>query len=68
MQKLIRAVTTSMMLTTIGIGLVGCADESGVESKTKITGPSGTTTVTEKTNVKKTGDNPPAVPSDTKTP
>jgi hypothetical protein len=57
-----------MLLAGFSIGLAGCADESGVKTQTEIKGPGGTTTVTEKQDVKKTGQNPPAVPGDTKVP
>lgn len=38
------------------VAFVGCAEESKVEDKTKITTPSGTTTITKETEVEKTGD------------
>ncbi|MFO0950696.1 MAG: hypothetical protein U0835_05990 [Isosphaeraceae bacterium] len=37
----------------------GCSDQAGVEEKTKITGPEGTTTITKETKVESSGDNPP---------
>jgi hypothetical protein len=63
MQKLTRALMAGMVLAGFGLGLAGCADESGVKTETQVKGPGGTTTVTDKETVKKTGENPPAVPT-----
>jgi hypothetical protein len=68
MQKLIRAIMAATLLAGFSIGLAGCADESGVKSQTEIKGPGGTATVTKTETVKQTGQNPPAVPGDTKGP
>jgi hypothetical protein len=68
MQKIIRATMAGMMLAGFGIGLAGCADESGVKTETQIKGPGGTSTVTDKQTVTTTGKNPPAVPGDSKAP
>ena len=38
------------------LGLVGCAEESKVETKTKVDTPDGTATKTDTTTVEKTGD------------
>jgi hypothetical protein len=67
MRKLIRAVLAGTMLAGFGIGLAGCtSEETGVKTETQIKGSGGTTTVTEKQTVKKSGENPPSVPGDTK--
>jgi hypothetical protein len=68
MQKLIRAMMAAMLLAGFSIGLAGCAEQSGVETKTELKGPGGTTTITDKETVKKTGQNPPATPGDHKAP
>jgi len=67
MRKLISATMAGVMMAGLGIGLAGCSDESSVKSETKATSPGGTATVTDKTSVKTTGDNPPPVPTN-KTP
>jgi hypothetical protein len=61
MRKFISATMAGVMMAGLGIGLAGCSDESSVKSETKATGPGGTTTVTDKTSVKTTGENPPPV-------
>jgi hypothetical protein len=72
MQKLIRVTMAGLMLAGSSIGLVGCGDEkeSSVKTETTTKGPGGTntSTVTEKQTVKKTGENPPAAPGDSKAP
>jgi hypothetical protein len=68
MQKLIRAMMAAMLLAGFSIGLAGCAEESGVTTKTEAKGPGGTTTITDKATVTKTGSNPPAIPGDNKAP
>jgi hypothetical protein len=61
MRKFISTMMAGVMMAGLGIGLAGCSDESSVKSETKATGPGGTTTVTDKTSVKTSGDNPPPV-------
>jgi hypothetical protein len=68
MQKLIRVTMAGLLLAGSSIGLVGCGEESGVKTETQIKGPGGTTTVTDKETIKKTGQNPPAAPGDSKAP
>jgi hypothetical protein len=68
MKKLINATLAGLMLAGFTIAIAGCADETGVTNKTEIKGSGGTTTVTDKQTVKKTGENPPAVPGDSKAP
>jgi hypothetical protein len=43
-------------------GLAGCGEKSGVHEETQVTTPDGTKTITRDTEVKTTGENPPAVP------
>ena len=43
------------------LGGVGCTEQSGVQEKTKITGPEGTRTITKETKVESSGKNPPPV-------
>jgi len=54
-----------VLVTSFGVGLPGCSDESSVKSETQAKGPGGTTTVTEKSSVKTSGDSPPPVPKTT---
>jgi hypothetical protein len=72
MQKLIRVTMAALMLAGSSIGLVGCGEEkeSSVKTETTAKGPGGTVTSTEKqtVTVKKTGENPPAIPGDSKAP
>jgi hypothetical protein len=55
-------------LTGFGIGLAGCTDESSSKSQTEVKTPGGTSTVTEKTTVTKSGNNPPPVNDNIKNP
>lgn len=64
MRKLMSTMLAGMMLAGLTFAMVGCTDESGVTTKTEVTGPGGKTTVTDTTKVDKTGKNPPAVPVD----
>jgi len=58
-----RLMASALMLGLIApLGLVGCAEKSSTESTTTEKTPGGTATVTEKTEVKQTGNNPPAPP------
>jgi len=68
MQKLIRAMLAGVMLAGFGIGLAGCADESGTKTETVTKGPGGTATRTDETKIKTTGDNPPVPTPANKTP
>jgi hypothetical protein len=68
MQKFIRATMAGLMLAGSSIGLAGCGEESSVKTETQIKGPGGTATITDKETVKKTGQNPPAAPGDSKAP
>jgi hypothetical protein len=64
MRKLLATMLAGAMLAGLSIGMVGCTEESGVKEQTTIKGPSGTTTETKDITVKKSGDNPPAAPSE----
>jgi hypothetical protein len=67
MRKMITTTMAAVFLAGLSFGLVGCSEESGVTSKTEVKGPGGTTTVTDKTTIDKSGKNPPAVvPTETK--
>jgi hypothetical protein len=68
MRKLINTTLAGVILAGLSIGMVGCTEESGVTSKTEVKAPGGTTTVTDKTTIDKTGKNPPPVSGDTKAP
>jgi hypothetical protein len=65
MRKLISAAMVGVLLTGFGVGLSGCSDESSVKTETQAKGPGGTTTITDKSTVKTSGDNPPPVPKTT---
>lgn len=60
MRKLSNATMVGVVLAGFGIGLSGCSDESSEKKETVIKTPGGTSTVTEKSTVKTSGDNPPA--------
>ena len=68
MRKLMTMTLAGAMLAGLTIGLAGCTEESSVESKTQVKSPGGTSTVTEKTTVDKTGKNPPSAPGESKAP
>lgn len=55
-----RILTSMVVLSVLSIGFVGCGDKASVKKETKATGPGGTTTTTQETTVKTTGENPPA--------
>ncbi len=57
--RTLRAFTLSLSAALV-LGLAGCSTEqSGVQEKTKITGPEGTRTITKETKVESSGKNPP---------
>ncbi len=68
MRKVMNTTLVGLMLAGFAIGMVGCTEESGVTTKTEVTGPGGKSTVTEKTTIDKSGKNPPAVPGETHAP
>lgn len=65
MRKVINTLMAGLILGGLSVGMTGCSEESGVKETTKITKPDGSqTTETNQTNIKKSGDNPPAAPSE----
>lgn len=59
MKKLIVLTMMGVLATGLTVGISGCSDEASVQTEQKTTGPGGTTTVTDKKEVKTSGDNPP---------
>ena len=57
---MIRVIAATLIASLVSINMVGCSDKSSVKEEMKIKTPDGTTTITTETEVKKTGDNPPA--------
>jgi len=56
-----RFLAHSLVLGVVsGFGLVGCGEESKTKTTEVQSTPGGTTTTTNETKVKSTGDNPPA--------
>jgi hypothetical protein len=49
-----------LVLSSVALGVVGCAEKATVTKETTISTPGGTTTVTVEEEVKKTGENPPS--------
>ena len=68
MRKVMNTMLVGAMLAGLTIGMVGCTEEASVTKETDIKAPGGTTKVTEKTSVDKSGQNPPATPGETKAP
>lgn len=60
MRKLLRVTMMGILAAGLGINLAGCSDQATSEKQSTESGPGGKTTVTEKTTVKQSGDNPPA--------
>src|SRR5271166_3419001 len=58
LMRTLRAFTLSLSAVLL-LGLAGCTEQSGVQEKTKITGPDGTRTITKETKVESSGKNPP---------
>ncbi len=54
-----RFLTIAIVAGGMSLGLVGCSKEASVTSEKEVTGPGGTTTVTEEKTVETTGENPP---------
>jgi hypothetical protein len=50
-----------LLAASLVAGFAGCSETEGVQERTKIKGPEGTTTVTKDTKVETSGSNPPAV-------
>ena len=68
MRKLMTAMLAGAILGGLTIGMVGCTEETGTKEEVKIKTPTGTTTEDKSVTVKKSGDNPPAAPSETAKP
>jgi hypothetical protein len=68
MRKLMNMMLASAVLAGLTFGMVGCTEETGTKEEIKVKTPTGTTTETRDTTVKKSGDNPPAAPSETAKP
>jgi len=68
MRKLMTTMLAGAILAGLSFGMVGCTEETGVKEQTKVTSPTGTTTEDRSITVKKSGDNPPAAPSETTKP
>lgn len=58
MKKLITSLAGAGLLA-MTVGLVGCGDKSATTEKKEMSTPGGSTTITEKKEVKQTGENPP---------
>ena len=57
-----RVIAATVIASLVSIGMVGCTEKkSSTKQEMKISTPGGTTTITTEREVKKTGDNPPAV-------
>jgi hypothetical protein len=68
MRKLMNMMLASAVLAGLTFGMVGCTEETGTKEVIKTTTPGGTATETRDVSVKKSGDNPPAAPSETAKP
>jgi hypothetical protein len=54
-----RFLSLAVILGGMSLGLAGCSKEASVTTEKEVTGPGGTTTVTEEKTVETTGENPP---------
>ena len=57
-------ISTLTLTAGLIVGVVGCAERSGVHEETKVTTPEGTKTITQDTKVETTGQNPPSTTTD----
>lgn len=58
-----RIISATLIAGLVSIATIGCQEEkSTTKREMKIDTPSGTTTITTESEVKKTGDKPPAAP------
>jgi hypothetical protein len=64
MRNLMTTMLAGTILAGLTFGMVGCTEETGTKEQIKVTTPGGTATETRDVTVKKTGDNPPAAPSE----
>lgn len=63
MKRLISSALVFGLLSFTTVGLVGCGEESKVETKETIKTPGGTTEKTETEKIKQSGENPPPTSS-----
>jgi hypothetical protein len=68
MRKLMNTMLAGAMLAGLTFGMVGCTEETSTKEEVKIKTPGGTSTETKEIKVNKSGDNPPAAPSETTKP
>jgi ABC-type glycerol-3-phosphate transport system substrate-binding protein len=54
-----RMLSLAIVLGGMSLGVVGCSSETSTTKETEVSGPGGTTTVTEEKTVETTGENPP---------
>ena len=57
-----RVIAAAIIFGVSSIGLFGCAEKESVKKETSVSTPGGKTTITTKTDVEKTGKNPPETP------
>ncbi len=55
-----RYLASLLLLCMFVLVTIGCAEKTSTTKETTVSTPGGTTTVTTKKDVEKTGDNPPA--------
>jgi hypothetical protein len=63
MRNVITTMLASALLAGLTIGMAGCTEETGTHEE-KVKAPGGTTTESRDIKVNKSGDNPPAAPSE----
>jgi hypothetical protein len=68
MRKLMTTMLAGAMLGGLTIGMVGCTEETGSKETITTKAPGGTATETREIKVNKSGENPPAAPSETAKP
>jgi hypothetical protein len=64
MRNVITTLLASAVLAGLTFGLAGCTEETGTKEEIKIKTPGGTATESREIKVNKSGDNPPAAPSE----
>jgi hypothetical protein len=57
-------IVPALVLASATFGFVGCSDTTGSKEEVKVTTPGGTTRETKEIKVNKSGENPPAAPSE----
>ncbi len=55
-----RFIALPLLLSVLSLGLPGCAEKETAKKETTVSTPGGKTTITQETEVKKTGKNPPS--------